>query len=183
MVSTDPLQELPNQTFELEPIGKRVAYNILGLYVIFVLWVLWRAVTEDSNLISQVAIAFVLLTGLFALYIANGYAARIKIDSDAIERIGVSKHLSQRLPWQEMKRIQLTAGSEFRGMPASHRIFVVGKPTFLHSNRFEIFSTHTFYFNRKGFWPTAHLIVRMADLHNVEVKGKRETFFSQEKEE
>lgn len=183
MVPAEPLHELPNQTFELEPISKRLAYNIIGLYVIFVLWVLWRALTEDSNLISQVAIVFVLFTGLVALYIANGYAARIKIDKDAIERIGLSKHLSQRLPWQKMKRIQLSVGSDVRDLPASHRIFVVGTATFLHSNKFEIFSTHSFYFKRKGFWPAAHFIVRMADFHNVEVKGDRDLFFAREKDE
>lgn len=181
MESFDSAKLSPDECFVLEPISKRAAYNVIGIYVLFVMYTVWRAYRhqlENGSLGSQLLILVLVvagLAGLFAFYIADAYGAAIRIDSHAIEKIGLFDR-RVRIPWNGMKKIKLSRGADYHGMPANASVLVTGKATFFHPNKFEFSANHTLYFERRGFWDAARQMVALAEKRGVEVKGLKGFF-------
>jgi hypothetical protein len=180
MESLESAKLSADECFELEPISKWAAYIVLGLYVSFALLMAWRTYTLSRNaeLGSDhyiLVLVLIGLVGLFALYVADAYATTIWIDSNAIEKIGLFDR-RVKIPWKTMKRIRLSPGADYKGIPANPTVLVAGKATLLHANRFEFSGRHTAYFKRKAFWDAARLIVALADMNGVEVKGRKNLF-------
>jgi hypothetical protein len=168
---------LPNdQCVVLEPISKRAAFNVVGVYVLFILYGAWVSYGPTGNAGPDPSRNIIFLFsagifGFFSLYIADVYATSIQIDTKGIEKIGLFNR-RVRIPWKEMKRIKLAPGMDYQGMPANSRVLVIGKATFFHPNKFEFFARHTIYLKRKNFWEAARLTVALADQFEVEIKGR-----------